>query len=141
VREDEKHETKRKNNTKAACDGIKKITWNAGEQQENNPQQHLSSNNATQKVSLKQHVKHGNAAARRASRPTWRQVLSAPVKRNWSNLPRVTCEHRQLPLRGNLPQPHSAVPRPCKKERAEKHSQIRKYMDHNAARQSPQHRK
>ena len=106
VREDEKNETKRKNNTKAACDGIK-TTWNAGEQQENNPQLQLSSNNATQKISLQQHV--NNAAARRASRPTWRQVLSAPVKRNWSNIARVTCEHRQLPLRGNLPQPHSVV--------------------------------
>jgi hypothetical protein len=79
--------------------------------------------------------------APRASRPTWRQVLSAPVKRNWSNPVRVTCEHRQLPLRGNLPQPHSAVTRPCKKEHAEKHSQIRKNMDPNAARQSPQQRK
>jgi hypothetical protein len=53
----------------------------------------------------------------------------------------VTCEHRQLPLRGNLPQPHSLVLRPCKKEHAEKHSQIRKNMDPNAARQSPQQRK
>ena len=146
VRKIEAHETKRKHNTKAACDGIK-IIWNAGEQQENNPQQQLSSNNATQKVSLQQHVKHGNAAARRASRPTWRQVLSAPVKRNWSNTVRVTCEHRQLPLRGNLPQPHSVVTRhqkrswTCKKEHAEKHSQIRKNMDPNAARQSPQQRK
>ena len=69
VREDEKNETKRKNNTKAACDGIK-IARHAGEQQENNPQLQLSSNNTTQKVSLQQHVKHGNAAARRASRPT-----------------------------------------------------------------------
>ena len=93
-----------------------------------------------QKVSLEQRVKHGNAAARRASRPTWRQVLSAPVKRNWSNRARVTCEHRQLPLRGNLPQPHSLVTT-CKKEHAEKHSQIRKNMDPNAARQSPQQRK
>ena len=118
-----------------------KYIWNAGEQQENNPQQQLSSNNATKKVSLQQHVKHGNAAARRASRPTWRQVLSAPVKRNWSNPVRVTCEHRQLPLRGNLPQPHSLVIRPCKKEHAEKHSQIRKNMDPNAARQPPQQRK
>jgi ribosomal protein S20 len=33
-----------------------------------NPQQQLTSNNTTQKISLKQHVKHGNAAARRASR-------------------------------------------------------------------------
>ena len=124
-----------------------KYTWNAGEQQENNPQQQLSSNSATQKISLQQHVKHGNAAARRASRPTWRQVLSAPVKRNWSNPARVTCEHRQLPLRGNLPQPHSVVTIPkhrswsCKKEHAEKHSQIRKNMDPNAARQPPQQRK
>jgi hypothetical protein len=69
VREDEKNETKRKNNTKAASDVIK-IIWNAGEQQENNPQLQLSSNNTMQKVSLQQHVKHGNAAARRASRPT-----------------------------------------------------------------------
>ena len=35
-----------------------------------NPQLQLNSNNATRKVSLEQHVKHGNAAARRASRPT-----------------------------------------------------------------------
>jgi hypothetical protein len=69
VRENEKHKTKRKNNTKAACNGIKTIR-HAGEQQENNPQQQLSSNNATQKISLEQHIKHGNAAARRASRPT-----------------------------------------------------------------------
>jgi hypothetical protein len=40
VREDEKHETKRKNNTKAACDGIK-IIQNAGEKQETNPQLQL----------------------------------------------------------------------------------------------------
>jgi hypothetical protein len=64
-----KNETNRKNNTKAARDRIK-IIWNAGEQQETNPQLQLSSNNTTQKISLKQHVKHGNAAARRASRPT-----------------------------------------------------------------------
>ena len=138
VRENEKHETKRKN--KSSIRWIK-IIRNAGEQQENDLQLQLSSNNATQKVSLEQHVKHGNAAARRASRPTWRQVLSAPVKRNWTNSARVTCEHRQLPLRGNLPQPHSLVMRPCKKEHAEKHSQIRKNMDPNAARQSPQQRK
>jgi hypothetical protein len=69
VRENEKHETKRKKNTKAACDGIK-IARHDGEQQENNPQLQLSSNNATQKVSLQQQVKHCNAAARRALRPT-----------------------------------------------------------------------
>ena len=69
VREDETNETKRKNNTKAACDGII-TTRNAGEQQETNPQLQLSSNNATQKISLQQHDKHDNAAARRASRPT-----------------------------------------------------------------------
>ena len=55
--------------TKAGSDGIK-IIRNAGEQQENDLQLQLSSNNATQKVSLQQHVKHGNAAASRASRPT-----------------------------------------------------------------------
>jgi hypothetical protein len=58
-----------KKNTKAACDRIR-TTRNAGEQQGKNPQQQLSSNNTTQKISLDQHVKHGNAAARRASRPT-----------------------------------------------------------------------
>jgi hypothetical protein len=69
VRENENYETKRKKNTNAACDVIK-IIRDAGEQQENNPQLQLNSNNATQKISLEQHVKHGNAAARRASRPT-----------------------------------------------------------------------
>jgi hypothetical protein len=47
-----------------------KKTSAAAFQQDNNPQQQFNSNNATQKVSLEQHVKHGNAAARRASRPT-----------------------------------------------------------------------
>ena len=47
---------------------------------------------------------------------TWRQVLPAPVKRNWSHAARVACQLGDLLLRAHVPYPHGLVARACEEE-------------------------
>ncbi len=47
---------------------------------------------------------------------TWRQVLPAPVERNWRHFPRVTSQLGDLLLRAHVPYPHGVVVRACEEE-------------------------
>ena len=47
---------------------------------------------------------------------TWRQVLPAPVERNWRHGARVTSQLGDLLLRAHVPYPHGGVARACEEE-------------------------